>query len=89
MHPLADELSLSPIGRIIHEDAKAPLGGFLGYIGTDPCCHRCGDPGDSGDPASKTNRTLMAQAQGMAEARTEQAPLNISFFDAAAVKVWG
>ena len=42
-----------------------------------------------GDSESQGNRALFAKAQSMVNERNEQSPLEVAFFDSAAVMVWG
>ena len=42
-----------------------------------------------GDPASRSNKDIIARAQRMATVRNERYPLDVRFFDAASANVWG
>lgn len=42
-----------------------------------------------GDPASDANKVTVARAQRMVEARPENFPLDVQFFDASSAQVWG
>jgi len=42
-----------------------------------------------GDPEGESNKALFAKVKSMVDARGEQSPLEVAFFDSAAVAVWG
>ena len=42
-----------------------------------------------GNPASDSNRGIIARAQRMAAVRDQRYPLNVRFFDAGSANVWG
>lgn len=42
-----------------------------------------------GDPESESNKAIFARAEAMASSRNEKSPLQVAFFDASDVGVWG